>query len=390
MHLRILNNTYNLLESNKELNTSLFLVISLASYPIYTVYITTTTGILRLVLNILYWSLVTLLIGILIRTRRTNLEHTSYSKKALILATTYSSAYILLGSILGGLGWSPYQFTTLSIVLDIVSIGVFVLGTELLRYYILVVLSSREKYGLGLALSAIFIALLTTPPWRFEGVGQVPLTTLNFVSEFSTKVSLGLIAGVIALIGGPKSSISFIATIEILQRLFPVLPNMTWYENFFVTVVLVVALYVVVSSTSNRRDMSIGRGTYLIIPLVIVTSMWFTQGFLGVYTFVIMSTSMTPTYSVGDIVVVVETNSIDVKIGDVIVFYGSDKMPIAHRVYDIIKVENKVIFITKGDALVDPDPEPVPSRNVIGVVKFRIPKIGWISIWIKELLWMIK
>ena len=58
---------------------------------------------------------------------------------------------------------------------------------------------------------------------------------------------------------------------------------------------------------------------------------------------------------------------------------------IVHRVIEVQGEGAQRFFITKGDNNNAPDLAPVPEQNVIGKVVLIIPKIGWISIMIKNL-----
>ena len=55
-----------------------------------------------------------------------------------------------------------------------------------------------------------------------------------------------------------------------------------------------------------------------------------------------------------------------------------------HRVVKVEETEAGEFFITKGDANDEPDADPVISENVVGKLVFRIPKIGWVAIAVKQ------
>jgi len=91
--------------------------------------------------------------------------------------------------------------------------------------------------------------------------------------------------------------------------------------------------------------------------------------------FVILSGSMEPALSPGDVVIV--SDSVSVQVGDVITFDGGDTVPITHR---IIGVEDGQ-YITKGDANENADSVPVPPANVLGRVVLSIPLVGYVILW---------
>ena len=99
--------------------------------------------------------------------------------------------------------------------------------------------------------------------------------------------------------------------------------------------------------------------------------------------YTVLTPSMTPTYNVGDVVFVKLTSSDDINIDDVITFNPSADSDayLTHRVSE--KIENYegtgvVCFRTKGDANDSEDSFLIDEDRVIGVVRFSIPKIGYI------------
>lgn len=92
----------------------------------------------------------------------------------------------------------------------------------------------------------------------------------------------------------------------------------------------------------------------------------------------ILSASMTPRYGVGDLVYVRDTPLEEVLEGDVITFVANeDLVLVTHRVEEIDREEG--VLYTKGDANQSRDAAPVRYENVVGVVKFSLPKLGYVS-----------
>ncbi|RLF17595.1 MAG: hypothetical protein DRZ82_09645, partial [Thermoprotei archaeon] len=71
---------------------------------------------------------------------------------------------------------------------------------------------------------------------------------------------------------------------------------------------------------------------------------------------------------------------------DIIHFWDGQQF-IVHRVIDIRVIGSYKFFITKGDANEAPDPDPVPQTSVLGKMILVIPKIGWLSILVKRLIY---
>lgn len=104
---------------------------------------------------------------------------------------------------------------------------------------------------------------------------------------------------------------------------------------------------------------------------------------VGYQVFNVISGSMEPEYSVGDLIYVKKVNTKDIKVGMPITFVLNEDLVVAtHRVIEI-DAENQY-FYTKGDANEIADSEPVHFNNVIGVPQFSIPLLGYVSDFIQN------
>jgi signal peptidase len=115
---------------------------------------------------------------------------------------------------------------------------------------------------------------------------------------------------------------------------------------------------------------------------------------------VVVSESMEPVLYRGDIVIVEKTNLFginefnpnDVQVGDIVVYKANwFPNPVIHRVINETQVNGTKYFVIKGDNNPVQDPELVlPSQITERVVKIGdqpliIPKVGYITIWLKGL-----
>ena len=117
-------------------------------------------------------------------------------------------------------------------------------------------------------------------------------------------------------------------------------------------------------------------GTLLLVALLLPFLLFAVPQVVGAdHGFVILSGSMEPALSPGDVVIV--SDSASVQVGDVITFDGGDTVPITHR---IIGVEDGQ-YITKGDANENVDGAAVPPVNVLGRVVLTIPVVGYVVLW---------
>ncbi|MDY6833624.1 MAG: signal peptidase I [Chloroflexota bacterium] len=122
------------------------------------------------------------------------------------------------------------------------------------------------------------------------------------------------------------------------------------------------------------------------VAIVSVVIIWSTFGFFGFTPVLVAGHSMEPNVDLGDIVIVTDVPTDSITRGDIIQFSdGHDS--VIHRVIAVNQEESSLTFTTKGDNNNIPDAEPVHPKQVTGKVVYTIPKIGWVSIWIKDLIY---
>jgi signal peptidase len=95
--------------------------------------------------------------------------------------------------------------------------------------------------------------------------------------------------------------------------------------------------------------------------------------------FVVLSGSMEPRISAGDVVVTKAVGPDRIAVGDVITFVRSEgSAPVTHRVVGVDRSGPEPVFATKGDANQDADQSSVAPADVIGVVVLTLPYIGYV------------
>ena len=123
--------------------------------------------------------------------------------------------------------------------------------------------------------------------------------------------------------------------------------------------------------------------TTLVVLMVLCAVFLMGSRLLGYQCYTVISGSMEPEYSVGDLLYVKKVNVNNIKVDDPITFILNEDLVVAtHRVVRI-DAENQR-FYTKGDANEIEDSEPVHFNNVIGVPQFSIPKLGYVSDFIQN------
>lgn len=105
--------------------------------------------------------------------------------------------------------------------------------------------------------------------------------------------------------------------------------------------------------------------------------------FMGYKMFIVLSSSMESEIKIGDLVIVKETDHKKIKENDIIAFRQED-IVITHRVIEVNKQDGNVIFKTKGDNNNTQDDFIVLSKDLEGILVFKVSGLGNIFMFISE------
>lgn len=130
----------------------------------------------------------------------------------------------------------------------------------------------------------------------------------------------------------------------------------------------------------------------LFVNSVILISSWTkpdeVPSFFGWKPFITLSGSMETEIFAGDLAVVKEVDTSELKEGDVIAF-RQDDIVITHRIQNIINEDGKTKFITKGDNNNVQDVNPVYEDMIEGKYIFKVSKLGNVAMFMQTPLGMI-
>lgn len=96
----------------------------------------------------------------------------------------------------------------------------------------------------------------------------------------------------------------------------------------------------------------------------------------GYKPFIVLSGSMETEIFRGDLIIVKDTNSKDLKINDVIAFRDVENTVTTHRIIDILEKDEKIYFVTKGDNNSSQDQNLVELSDVEGLYVTKISGLG--------------
>ena len=313
-----------------------------------------------------------------------------------ILIASLQITLLMFAGIFFGFGKSPYSFSPAGILINIVFVSSQILGIEFSRAYLTKkFITRRRNITAVILLVALFFTLISIPLMKFTIIGfDAPAESAKFIgSTCIPSFVQNLLASYLASFYGALASIAYIGTLKYFEWFSPILPDLEWttkalIETIVPTIGFLALQYQLIIAQSGgvrikmKKEANLSSTAFAIISVVIL---YFSIGFLGVRPVIVSSGSMRPAMDVGDVAIVSSVSINKIEKGDIIQFRKGN-YTVMHRVIEVKEEGSERLFITKGDANKDPDVDPVHPNQVIGKVVFVIPKIGWISIFIKEII----
>ena len=122
--------------------------------------------------------------------------------------------------------------------------------------------------------------------------------------------------------------------------------------------------------------------TILLIVLLLIAAILYLPKIFGITPMVVLSGSMEPTYPVGSLIFVSNTEASELEVGDKITFYfNKSSTVVTHRIKE--KNADEKYFVTKGDNNNTVDGEKLPYSEVIGKASdFAIPFMGYLAVYL--------
>ena len=326
-------------------------------------------------------------------------EHPRYKNKVdkiqtvIIAVILYLIVYFLSG-LLFGYQYSPYSHEIGKILVNIWSYIPAFICQEYVRS-ILVNYTSRKKYILAVV-TVLFVAVELNYTEMDKNFSNMQTSFEYISSVLIPSVVKNSLFTYIATIAGFIPNIIYRSVIQIVFFITPIFPNLDWFgtalfEIITPSIVYFYMNYAQIKVEENVSRRRINRDNPLnILPVYAILIMFvgFVLGLFKNEPVAIVSNSMVPAFSRGDVVVVrkLDVDETDkLKEGDVLQ-YEADGRYIVHRIVKIKEDDNGAFtFITKGDNNNAPDVNPVTESQIRGVVKYVIPKIGYPSVWLNDM-----
>lgn len=349
--------------------------------------------IMTSVINPLFY-IITFIISILL----SNADHNQRIKAKVnkyqtmfILIISYLIIYVLLGLFLGYVK-SIYSHAFLGILKNIWDYIIPIIFIELIRN-ILVRNSCNSKI-----VFLIIVLLFTLIDIDLFNIISLTNKAEIFKSTFSIilpAVIKNLSLTYISKTSGYTTNLIYLLPQKLTNIILPIFPDLDWYFISLLGILLPVFAFIIIKHLDDKIESSKSKSRIkkekpiriiiLITPLIIFCL--FVAGIFKYKPTAIVSNSMHPIFDRGDVVIVEKLDRKkrkNLKKYDIIE-YKLNNIIVAHRIIHIEKHnDGSILYITKGDNNNTADNEKVSSNQIIGIVKFRIPKVGYPSVWLND------
>lgn len=295
-------------------------------------------------------------------------------------------------------GKSPYATDPSSLLINVFFIISMIFGIELSRSYLVNTLTTKKRFtSVFLLITLLYVFIQISPDKLSLFTFSQPEASLQFIGEtFITAIAINLLATYLSYLGGATSAMAYTGLLLGFEWFSPILPTPHWTIIALIgTITPTIGFLILQDSLLTKKERrkirkkqryaNTDHFDWTIVAITSLLIIFFSFGYLGVTPTVIYSGSMTPTYEVGDIVLIDKVDPKTVQEGDVIQFLDYDNSSkIIHRIIKIEKIDDKTYYYTKGDANDAADFKPITRQRILGKPIGDIPKLGWLQILVKS------
>lgn len=311
------------------------------------------------------------------------------AKIVLILTTIYLIIYELTG-LKTGYQRTPYLLKTTEILKNIFAIVINAILLEIIRTELI----KHTKSWLSFTAITILFFLLRVQYQKFSSAIPIEELLEYILGEFLTSFIESILLSYLSKSGGLILNFAYTIPVSFSTILLPVFPDLNW----FITASLKYVLYVLIFLFTKYEDTLIIRKSKkqikkenpaksIPIVLAVLLVVVFVAGFLPYKPVAVVSNSMSPHFNRGDICIIKKilyySQIRNLKEGDIIE-YQLNNIFVLHRIIDIKETTKGYRFQTKGDNNNDADLLPVEEEQIIGVVTYVVPYLGYPSVWFSE------
>lgn len=314
-----------------------------------------------------------------------------YISRMLIITLIYYIIYFYFGFFLGFLR-SPYSHQIFTIAKNIFNSLVLILAIELSRY---IYVSKNKDNKLIIVIFTILLIIMEINIPQVLSLYNVNDKEGLFKYIFQhilPLISLSFLFTYIDTISNYKTIMVYRIITILFIYIMPIFPNINWFldasQGILVPAFFFMLFKYVFTKQENmsKRKVKSSRLSLTIAIVSMATLVAFMLGAFKCEPVTIVSNSMLPTYSRGDVIIYEKMSSDDLKKleKNSIIVYRVENQMVAHRVVNVIQDNGTIKFQTKGDNNNGPDTDLVAINQIVGVYRLHLKYIGYPSVWLND------
>jgi len=324
-----------------------------------------------------------------------------YSKKIQTEVVQYTSIavlyYIIIYMVAGAfLGFVTNQMNTTAtgFAHNFWMYGTVIIAREIIRFKVINNSFDKDKVKIGILLIIAFslFEILT----QIVNTALIKITPYYIVKQLYTQILPIIIKNILfTYIAANSSYISAILYELAIKTFFwvsPILTDAPWILSATIDAVVPIILLLYIMYTKNKKDVFVKEKKVIyidpksMVPMTIlaIVIVWFTAGIFPIKPVAIATGSMIPNINIGDVVITKKVGPDKIQLNDIIE-YKYDNVSVVHRVVQINRENDILVFTTKGDSNSSKDRDPVLEDDVIGKVILRIPLVGYPAVLLTNL-----
>lgn len=308
-------------------------------------------------------------------------------KDILIFTLLYIIIYYLFGFIVG-FQKSPLNFGLFNVIKNLIKYVTLKVIIESVKYYLV----KENNTKIFIIIVTILFIVNNIDIKHLIGLVEMPKELFKYISSnVIPTVMYGVVGTYIIENSSLKANLLLQIIPIILIYTISIAPNLDWYLYGVFHTVYLLLVHTYLKYQIEKREQTVENAKSNVFSLIPITVIFviLILFVLGIFVYVpigVMSNSMKPHFERGDIIIYKKIQNVDnIKVNDIIC-YQSDNIKVMHRVVKIEIVNDKKYFTTKGDNLLSNDPLKVKEEQIIGTIVFTIPRLGYPSVWLYELL----
>ena len=313
------------------------------------------------------------------------------SKKVTTILIIFAIIYLIAFYVMGiyfGYYKAIIQFSSWTVLNYIVPISLIIISSEIIRNVLLAQNTKLSKL-ITFIIMVLIDLIIYTNIYNVNTYQDI-IEVIGFTLFAS--IACNLLYNYVSNRYGIKGNIIYRLITVLYVYIIPYIPNVYVFFRSILRMIYPYIIYQVLEYTFAKNNMIVANEDkrkniiskvilgFLTVTLAMLISCKFQYGVL-----VIGSGSMTGAINKGDAIFFEQFDKNDKIEKDQIIIFKKDNIQIVHRVIDIKKVNGETRYTTKGDANQEKDEGYITDKDLTGICKFRIPYIGYPSIWIRDM-----